>query len=179
MNQKRKYPGSMRAFHWIMAILIFGQIYVGWYMTPWKNTDLINELYVWHKSFGLLIFLLVVLRLLNRWRSDPPELPESIPSLDRTLAHWAHRLIYVFIVLIPITGYILSSTYKYSSGITFFGIDIPELLPKNDTAFAIFDRMHAILAYTMLAVLTLHVAGVIKHRFFDKNPENDVLKRML
>ena len=179
MNQGKKYPGSMRALHWIMAILIFGQIFVGWYMTPYKQSNLIDQLYVWHKSFGLLIFLLVIIRMTNRWRSNPPELPNTISSLDRKLAHIAHRSIYFFIVLIPITGYILSSTFKYSSGITFFGIDIPELLPKNDTAFAVFDRMHTILAYTMLAVLTVHVAGVIKHRFFDGNPDNDVLKRML
>lgn len=181
MNPQEKYPASMRALHWLMAILILGQIFGGWFMTPYDETReaLLGQLYWWHKSFGLLIFLFVFVRLTNRLRYTPPALPATLPALDRKLAHFVHRAVYFFIVMLPITGYTLSSTFKYSDGITFFGIEIPEVFPDSDFVFEAADWLHGILAYTLLAVVALHVAGVIKHRYFDKNPDNDVLRRML
>lgn len=174
-----KYPASMRALHWLMAVLILGQIFVGWYMTPYKSTHFEDQLYVWHKTFGLLIFLLIFVRLTNRLRHQVPELPASLPEVDRKLAHFVHSVFYYLIVMLPITGYTLSSTYEYSSGITFFGITVPEVFPKSKFVFESADWLHAILAYTLLAVIVLHFAGAIKHRYFDRNRDNDVLVRML
>lgn len=181
MNHQDKYPASMRALHWLMAILILGQIFSGWFMTPYDQArePLVSQIYWWHKSFGLLVFLLVFVRLSNRLRYVPPELPAGLPALDRKLAHFVHWLIYALIVMLPITGYTLSSTFEYSAGIPFFGIHVPELFPKNKTAFEAADWLHAVLAYTLLAVIGLHLAGVIKHRYFDRNPDNNVLGRML
>lgn len=181
MNNHDKYPASMRVLHWLMALLIFGQIFGGWFMTPYDEArePLIGQLYWWHKSFGLLAFLLIFIRLSNRLRRVPPQLPKTLPSFDRKLAHIAHWSIYALIVLIPITGYTLSSTFEYSDGITFFGVHVPELFPKSEAVYEAADWLHGILAYTLLAVVVLHLAGVIKHRYFDKNPDHDVLKRML
>ncbi|GAA6140973.1 cytochrome b [Hydrogenophaga sp. 5NK40-0174] len=181
MKQQEKYPVSMRVLHWLMAIIILGQIFGGWFMTPYDETrePLVSQLYWWHKSFGLLVFMLVFIRLSNRLRYVPPKLPASLPTFDRKLAHFAHWAIYALIVLLPITGYTLSSTFEYSDGITFFGIHVPELFPKSVTVYEAADWLHVILAYTLLAVVALHLAGVVKHRFFDKNPNNDVLQRML
>jgi cytochrome b561 len=181
MTENEKYPASMRAMHWLMAILIFGQIFVGWFMTPYDEArePLVGQLYWWHKSFGLLVFLFVFIRLTIRLRHKHPELPETLPALDRKLAHLAHRVLYFLIVMLPITGYTISSTYEFSDGVTFFGIVVPELFPHNKVAYEAADLLHAILAYTLLAVVVMHVAGVVKHRYFDGNPENDVLSRML
>jgi len=181
MKHQDKYPASMRALHWLMALLILGQIFGGWFMTPYDEArePLVGQLYWWHKSFGLLAFLLIFVRLSNRLRYVPPELPDGLPDFDRKLAHFAHWALYALIVMLPITGYTLSSTFEYSDGITFFGIHVPELFPKNKSVYEAADLLHAVLAYTLLAVIVLHLAGVIKHRYFDKNPDNDVLQRML
>ena len=90
-----------------------------------------------------------------------------------------HMFIVTLVVMLPITGYTLSSTFEYSDGITFFGIVIPELIPDSERVFEAADLLHAVLAYTLLAVIVMHIAGAIKHRYFDSNPNNDVLKRML
>lgn len=181
MKDNEKYPASMRAMHWLMAILIIGQIFLGWFMTPYDETrePLVSQLYWWHKSFGLLAFLFVFIRLTNRLFLKAPELPETLPALDRKLAHFAHRALYFMIVMLPITGYTLSSTFEYSDGITFFGIVVPELIPDSKVVFEAADWLHGILAYTLLAVIVLHIAGAFKHRYFDSNPNNDVLSRML
>lgn len=91
----------------------------------------------------------------------------------------AHRGFYFLFVMLPITGYTLSSTYEYSDGITFFGIEIPELIPVNEALFKSADWLHMVQAYTLLAVIVIHVAGVIKHRYFDRDKNNNVLSRML
>lgn len=181
MNSSEKYPVSMRVMHWLMAILILGQIAVGWYMTPYNEArePLVSELYWWHKSFGLLAFLFIFVRLTNRLRHTPPELPTSLPTFDRKLAHFVHRAAYFMIVMLPITGYTLSSTYEYSDGITFFGLPIPEVFPDSERVFEAADWLHGILAYTLLVVVVIHIAGALKHRYFDSNPQNDVLSRML
>lgn len=181
MKENAKYPASMRAMHWLMAILIIGQIFVGWFMTPYNEArePLVSQLYWWHKSFGLLAFLFVFIRLTNRLGHRTPELPETLPTLDRKLAHFVHRAFYFMIIMLPITGYTLSSTYEYSDGITFFGIVVPELIPDSEAVFEAADWLHGILAYTLLSVIVMHVAGALKHRYFDSNPANDVLSRML
>jgi cytochrome b561 len=164
-----------------MAVLVLNQVFVGWFMTPYDETrePLVGQLYFWHKSFGLLIFALVIARLATRLTTEIPELPTSLPPRDRRYAHLAHRALYTIMFLSPITGYILSSTYEYSDGVTFFGINVPELLPDNALAYEASDWAHVIFGYSLLAIIVLHVAGAIKHRYFDNNPDNDVLSRML
>ena len=181
MTNNDKYPLSMRVMHWLMAILIMGQIFSGWFMTPYDEArePLVSQIYWWHKSFGLLAFLFIFVRLTNRLRHQTPALPDTLPTLDRKLAHFAHRIFYFMVVMLPITGYTLSSTFEYSDGITFFGIVVPELIPDSERVFEAADLLHAVLAYTLLAVIVMHIAGAIKHRYFDSNPNNDVLKRML
>ena len=91
----------------------------------------------------------------------------------------AHGVLYFLIVMLPITGYTLSSAYEYSDGITFFGLVVPELFAHSQSVFETADLLHAVLAYTLLAVIVLHIAGALKHRYLDRNPANDVLSRML
>jgi cytochrome b561 len=164
-----------------MVVLILAQIFVGWFMTPYDEArePLASELYFWHKSFGLLILVLVMLRLAKRLSSSIPALPASLPGRERAAAKAVHRLLYVLMFASPITGYVLSSTYVYSDGVTFFGIEIPEVFPDHDLAFAISDGLHVVFGYTLLAAVILHAAGALKHRFFDKRRENDVLSRIL
>ena len=76
-------------------------------------------------------------------------------------------------------GYAMSSSFTQSDGVPFFVTDLPELLPKNDRAFALFALAHKTLAYTLLALVVLHIIGVLKHRFLDRGRAADVLPRML
>jgi Prokaryotic cytochrome b561 len=79
----------------------------------------------------------------------------------------------------PLMGYAMSSSYSQSDGVPFFFFDLPELLGKNDKAFSIFAWAHKITAYSLLALISLHVLAVIKHRFFDRGRDTDVLSRMI
>ena len=177
-----RYPASLRVLHWIRAAIILGLIGAGWLMTTMsdESTSKFEILYPWHKSFGVLAFILVVLQIFIRLRTPRlPEPPNSLAPYERVLSKLVHRLTYVLLVLVPVMGYCMSSTFTMSDGVFFFGIFLPELLPKNDSWFEVFQYLHKVLAYTLLGLITLHVVGALKHRFFDSDPRSDVLGRML
>ena len=174
-----KYPVSIRAIHWVSAAIIIGLLVLGIYMTPFdeNNLEFSENLYFWHKSFGVLIFIIVLLRVINRRRHNLPELPKTMAKHEQIAAKIAHKSLYVLMVLLPLLGYIQSSAYEFSSGVHFFMVDLPEIIPDNKILFEIANFLHKWLAYLFIAILAGHVLGALKHRFFDK--ENDVLDRML
>ncbi|BAV64432.1 cytochrome b [Sphingobium cloacae] len=177
-----RYPRSLRILHWIRAVLILGLIWAGWHMTSLADeVPAKYELYYpWHKSFGVLAFLVVIVQLAIRMRTPKlPEPPETLDRYEQVLSKVVHRAMYALLVVVPLMGYSMSSTYTMSDGVFFFGTDLPELLPKNDDWFAVFQWLHKVLAYTLLGLIALHVAGTIKHRFFDRDRASDVLPRML
>ncbi|MDO7835531.1 cytochrome b [Sphingobium sp. HBC34] len=176
-----RYPLSLRILHWIRAILILGLIALGFVMTsmPEDATITYEWFYPVHKEFGVLVFFIALVQLLIRSRSTLPALPPGLARWEVILSKTVHHAMLVLIVVVPLMGYSMSSSFTQSDGVPFFFMEMPELLPKNDKAFAIFDALHTYLAYTLLGLIVLHVAGVVKHRFLDKGGDTDVLPRML
>ncbi|WP_230987278.1 cytochrome b [Allorhizobium terrae] len=177
-----KYPLSMRAVHWLRACLVLGLLVCGWYMTGLPEGDLSSFLYKNHKKFGILVWLVALLHLGLRWRykSVLPSAPQALAAWEKLLSHLIHRLIIALTLLVPMMGYLLSSTFTQSDGVPFFFIArLPDFLPKNDAAFEVFQTLHKYSAYLLLACVVLHVAGALKHRFQDKGGKTDVLPRMM
>src|SRR4051812_16772299 len=104
-----KYPLSSRIFHWLMAVLILFMLGLGIYMTRILPKDAPNHLQVYelHKSFGVLVLILVFLRIINRYIAGVPPLPESISKIERILANLGHFAVYVFMILVPLSGYLM------------------------------------------------------------------------
>jgi len=147
--------------------------------TPMETFDLF---YPNHKQFGVLVWLLALVHLAIRYRNRRmlPQTPQGLAGWEKMLSHVVHRSIMTLTVLIPMLGYAMSSSFTQSDGVPFFFFgELPELLPKNDDAFAIFDALHKYSAYVLLGLIGLHVAGAFKHRLQDKGGETDVLPRML
>ncbi|MBV7562735.1 cytochrome b [Pseudomonas sp. sia0905] len=176
------YPRSLLVLHWVRAVLVLGLLWAGWHMTGMSD-DVESKFvlyYPWHKSFGVLAFLVVVTQLIIRLKTPVlPKPPLTLARHERFLAQLVQRSMYVLLVLVPLMGYSMSSTYTMSDGVYFFGVNLPELLAKNDDWFVVFQWLHKTLAYTLLALIALHLVGSLKHRFFDKDKRNDVMKRML
>lgn len=179
-----KYPFSMRVLHWLRAFLIIGLIGSGWYMSGiWESDAGMAEfLYPNHKQFGVLVWLLAVVHLTLRWKyhNQLPASPALLTTWEKNLSHIIHRTIMVLTFLIPLLGYSMSSSFTQSDGVPFFFIShIPEILPKNDQAFELFQTLHKYGAYALLVCVLLHILGAFKHRLIDKDGETDVLPRML
>jgi cytochrome b561 len=186
INESRavKYPLPIRCLHWVRAALIIGLIASGWYMTRLPESDMATAsiFYPNHKQFGVLVWLLALVHLALRWpyRQIMPSAPAALAPWERILSHAVHKLLILLTFLVPLLGYSLSSSFSESDGVPFFVIShLPELLPKNDSAFVIFQTLHRYGAYAILVLIGLHVLGALKHRLMDRRGPTDVLPRML
>ena len=139
-----------------------------------------------HKSIGLMLLGLVLLRVLWRLGHKPPPLPPSYPAYERKGAHLAHLLLYAVMLLLPLTGYIHDSAWKLGAShpielyglVPFPRIGVVEHLaagPKEQV-HALFGAAHVWLGYALYALFALHIAGVLKHHAIDHESE---LSRML
>lgn len=175
------YPKPMRLMHWTMSVLILALLFVGFSMTNWwSKTSFTEDLYWYHKSFGVVVLLLFIGRVALRYhyRESVPIMAPTLPAWQRVLANVVHKALYLAIAVMVISGYLTSSFYTKTEGVPFFFGYLPQITPKNDAIEAICGEVHEIAAFVLLALLVLHVGGVIVHRFFDK-PEHDSLKKML
>ena len=162
-----KYPLAMRTLHWLMALIIFGLIALGIYMSDLPKEDPSRmDLYNLHKSFGFTILILFFVRLGIRLKSKIPELPSEISAKEKKLAKAGHHTLYLLIFLVPFAGVLFSNLYGY--GIYFFGLDIPPFFPQNAGIAESVGEIHGFLAYTLLALVGVHVLGALKHQFIDK-----------
>jgi cytochrome b561 len=178
-NSVERYGLVSRLLHWLMALLILTMIGIGATMTDLDKEDpLRTQLYTLHKEIGVTILALAVLRILWIQASRPPVLPAALQRWEVVFAKSTVGLLYLLMLATPITGYLMTNTG--GKPINYFGLfDLPALMGKSHNLHEILEDVHGFLAFSILALVGLHVAGVIKHRLIDKDPEVDVLKRML
>lgn len=174
----QKYAVSSKLIHWFMAALIIFLLALGFYMEEFLSKEATNrmEIYNLHKSFGVVALIFIAVRIINRLIFAVPALPNSMPKIEKALAHLGHLALYILMILMPISGYLMSNSFGYP--VKLFAIEMPKIAETNFDLGKIYGTIHGLAAYCLLAVLSLHIIAVIKHRFFDK-PENDVLKRMI
>lgn len=166
-NTDDEYGAVARAFHWLTAFIIFGLIPVGFYMAEMAYGPEKLDLYVLHKSFGFLALFLVIGRIAWRVLSLPPSHLDTHAAWERLLAGMAHVFLYVAMIGMPLSGWIMSSAGEYP--VPFFGIDMPNLVGKNEQIYKIAGAIHGYLAYALIVTVGLHAAGAFKHHFIDRD----------
>lgn len=174
-NTLDRYGMLSMLLHWSMAILIFGLLGLGLYMTSLPDGDPKWSWYGLHKSFGMLVFVLAVLRVTWVASHAKPGMPDTLQPWEKAAAHATHGLLYLAMFLLPISGYVDSSAGGYHLAL-FDWFDIPKIIPKNDAIEAVAVWVHAGLAYGLIALLALHLGAVAKHHLILKD---NVLRRML
>jgi len=170
-----RYTAVAQLFHWIIAALIVTQ-----FALAWTAADLplgMHKLAVLarHKSVGMTVLMLAILRLLWRFKNPPPELPAGMTPLERALAHATHVAFYVLLFAMPLTGWMMSSAKNYS--VSWFGLFTwPNFIAQSDAAFDFLRSTHDYLGYALFVIAVLHVLAALKHHFWNKD---DVFLRML
>jgi cytochrome b561 len=177
-NTRLGYGWIAIVLHWTIAILIVGQWALGRVMKNIADQRLSFDLIQWHKSFGLLILTLALLRLLWRLVNPRPALPTDMASLERQAAGWSHRTLYALTVLLPLSGWAIASTTMLEiPTLAFYLFVVPGLpLARSDAAEALWSSVHDILGWVLLALVLLHVAAALRHHFLLRD---GVLRRML
>jgi len=169
-----RYTRTAVLLHWLLAVLIVVMVVLGFYMTEIpRNTPERAFYFNLHKSLGLLVFMLVLVRIVWRITHPVPELPSSIPLWQRRASAISHGLLYVCMVLQPATGYIASSFSKY--GIRFFGIPLPNWGWEDPGLRSIFVAAHETIVLVFITLIAIHVLAALKHALVDRN---EVMQRM-
>ena len=172
---KARYTKTAKSLHWLMAVLFFGMLGLGFYMQGLPLSPDKLKLYSWHKWVGVTVFLLALFRIAWRVTHQPPALPSSMPRLMQIAAHAGHHMLYMLMFLIPLSGWLMSSAKGFQT--VWFGIlPIPDLLEKNKLLGDLLQTVHVSLNYLFIAVLIGHIGAALKHHFIDKD---DILTRML
>jgi cytochrome b561 len=168
--------GTVAKFlHWLVAALIFTQFALGWLAASWRLSPTKLDLFAWHKSTGMLILALVLVRLLWRLAIPTPALPADMPAWERAAARASHALLYLMMVGMPLTGWVVSS----ASGVpfrVFRRIPLPPIVSPDPHLADLAALAHFSLWVVFVALLLLHIGAALRHHYIKRN---NVLIRML
>jgi cytochrome b561 len=168
-----------RALHWSIALMVFGMLAAGLYAVSLDTSTPAGEMRYYsvidvHKSFGLLIIMLMAFRVVWRLSEKTPSLPNENPAWEFVLARISQVLLYLGLFLMPITGYLWASAY--GEPVRFFGLKLPTLIHLQGEPAKLAHHVHIFAAFVLMAIISLHVLGALKNHFIDRN---DVLRKML
>ncbi len=173
-NTTHAWGSLSKAFHWLIVLLIINQWLIAERADELKGLAKLEAL-AWHKSFGMTVLMLAVLRLVWRLMNPTPQLATETKPWERMLAKISHALLYALIFAMPLTGWMMSSAKNYP--VSWFKLfQFPDLVVPAEQTFHQMHDLHHLLFNVLVGVALLHVAGALKHHFIDRN---DVLKRML
>ncbi len=172
-NTLEKYGIVSVLLHWLMAMLIIGLLIVGLLMVRIPVSAFKLKLFGWHKEFGILVLMLVMLRIVWRiWNINP-----SLTGLqlwERFAARTVHWAFYGFMIALPVSGWLVTSAAGLPA--SFFGLfTLPDLIAADDNQRKMLAEVHEWLAYGLIATFCLHAAAALKHHFINKD---DILRRM-
>jgi cytochrome b561 len=164
MNDSAARYSTVAIFlHWALVIALLAQIGFGWFLGDVARGTPERTVYVnLHKSTGILIGLVILLRLYWRLTHRAPALPPTKPAWERKAANWSHALLYVCMVVMPASGYIASNFSKY--GVNFFNsIKLAPWGAEDATVYAVFNTTHEVTSWLFVGLILLHVLAALRH----------------
>lgn len=159
---RTRYISAAIAIHWVSSALIISQLIIGLKFADMPKGAEKMDLFTWHKTIGVIILLLALSRLIVRLSNPPPPLPAAIPHWQRLTAVWTHRLLYFFMIALPLTGLMIVSDHAKNGMTTLLGgVPFP-VIPVH-----IPDEIHGLLGWGLIGLLALHITAALKHRIMD------------
>jgi cytochrome b561 len=175
MNQ---FSHIAKTIHWLVAGLIVSQYILAKLAENAKNSNQVLEqlaLLANHKSLGITILALAVIRLAYRFYAPAPKSPASMSAWQITASKTSHVLLYSFLFALPLTGWLMSSAKAYS--VSWFNVVVlPDFVAPNEALGQWFHGVHHYLAEALFVIAVIHILAALKHHFIDKD---DVLTRMV
>jgi cytochrome b561 len=169
-----RYTRTAIALHWLIAILVIVQFAWGWWMQgiPKQPVGPRVDAFNLHKSIGMTIFALMIVRILWRVGHAPPPL-RGLPTWQASVARATHVLLYAALVIQPLAGYLGSEFSGFP--VKFFGLTLPSWAGKNGAIKDLMSAVHLATSWVIAATVVLHVGAALKHALIDRD---DLLARM-
>lgn len=164
------------ALHWIIGLVIIGLFGVGLYMVDLGYTDpLSNVLPEWHRSLGILVGGAIILRLVWRFLSPPPEPLPNYQRIEHIMAVFMHWVLYVLMVIIIVSGYLISTAD--GRGVSVFDwFEVPAVTGSTDNLEDLAGEVHYWVAWALMVLAGMHALAALKHHFIDRDR---TLRRMI
>lgn len=175
-----RYTTPAIILHWLIAILMIGNMIFAWQIEKLSD-EWVRFAFDTHKSIGISVLGLVLMRILWRFGHRPPPFSEGMSAWERLLAHVAHFGLYGLMLFMPLTGWLHDSAWKdaathpmYLFGLVGWpriGFIADQPAETKEMLHDLFGEMHEIGGYVLAALVVLHIAGALKHQFIDREPE--------
>jgi len=168
MSASDRYTRTAIALHWAIAVLVIVQFAWGWWMQgiPKQPVGPRVDAFNLHKSIGMTILALMVVRIGWRVAHRPPSL-RGLPRWQVNAAHANHLLLYAALVIQPLAGYLGSEFSGFP--VKFFGLTLPSWTAKNAAMKDLMSAVHLATSWVIAAIVVLHVAAALKHALVDRN----------
>jgi cytochrome b561 len=173
--EPKTYTRTAIFLHWLIALCVFCQVTLGLWMIgiPKSPPGIRAYWFNVHKSIGLTLGALILLRVLWRLMHRAPPLPVTMPNWERIAARANHLLLYACMVIMPVSGYLGSSFTKYP--ILYFGMKLPHWGWDAPELKDLCSQIHLTTVIIFIALIAIHIAAALKHRLIDRD---DVMQRM-
>ena len=186
MTDTPRYTAIAIILHWIIAALLVGMVFFGWYMEDLSHgfqagevpLESVLQAYNWHKTIGLLILFLSLARLAWRLTHKAPGMPEGMKPWEKLAAHAVHGAFYVIMIGMPILGWVAASASEFDS----FLFNNPDMtmprlpVPQSEGLHEVSGSIHGAGGWPILVLWALHAGAALKHQFLDKD---GLLHRMI
>lgn len=175
-NTVTHYGSVAKFFHWVIAIFVIYMIPLGFLMGGVKTPTLQNLLFAIHKSSGLTILFLLILRYLWRLSSTRPKFPADMPVWQAKMANWSHKLLYLLIFIQPLSGWVMTTASSNAPSFWWIvNIPAPWVTP-NKTVADVAGFIHHYCAWVIVGAVSLHIIGALEHWIIRRD---GVFQRML
>ncbi len=180
MTEPHRYTRTAILLHWVVAVAMIANVALAWsvdYVGEARERSIIDL----HKSIGISVLGLALLRILWRYAHQPPPLPAGYRPWERLASHGAHVCLYVLMLALPLSGWLHDSAWKDAAT---HPMSLYNVVPwprigwvmaapaqTREHLHDLFGNVHTWLGYTLYALLSAHVAGALKHQFIDREPE--------
>ncbi len=172
-RRKASYSPLAIFLHWVLAIMLIGMIALGWYMMSVEDSPGSEWYFMLHKSIGVIVGIVVLVRLFWRFGHAPNPLPDSFPKWQTFASKVTHRLMYVAMITMPLVG--IGGALLSKDEVSIFGFTLPRAVAPNESFSETLFSLHSIIAWVLLGLISIHVLAALKHLI----SKDGVFQRML
>lgn len=174
-NTSESYGFITKKTHLLIFILFLVQFILVYWREFVPNINPLNlQLILLHKSIGFTLLFIGLFFIIWRFLNIKPKYPNEMARWETILATATHHSLYLMILLMPLSGTLMS--FLGGRGLKWFGLEVPNFLPLNKDLAGLIYQAHHYMSYLVIALVTLHVVGALKHHVIDKN---NILERMM
>jgi cytochrome b561 len=171
--EEKAYGGVARFLHWLVVVLIVAQFVIGWTMPDVHKDTKPVDLIAWHLGVGATLLAVMLVRVI--WRFTHRPAANRLPAALNLVSSATHFLLYAALVVVPLLGWINASSRGWTVRVAGI-VPLPGLSPQGSSFGHAMGDVHSILAWVLFALICLHVAAALFHRFVLRD---GTLQRML